>query len=178
MTRYGMLIDTSRCVNCSACRAACQLNNKLEPTESYIKFEHVEEGTYPNVRFRTAPRQCAHCEDAPCARVCPTQATYVADDGTVQLDESKCIGCGYCAAVCPYDARIKRESTGVVSKCSLCHERLERGEAPLCVGTCPVGARVFGDLDDADSELNREIALRGAKPLGDGLTGSRLYYVR
>ena len=178
MTRYGMLIDTDRCVNCYACRGICQLNNQLSPTESFIKFEHTEQGLYPNVRFRTAPRQCAHCENAPCARVCPTKATYVTDDGTVQIDEKKCIGCGYCATVCPYDARIKREETGVISKCSLCHERLARGEAPLCVGTCPVGARIFGDLDDPNSELNREIALRGAKPLGDDLSGSHVYYVR
>lgn len=178
MTRYGMLIDSNRCVNCYACRATCQLNHSLLPAESFIKFEHKEEGVFPSVKIRTAPRQCAHCADAPCARVCPTGATYVTDDGTVQVDDSKCIGCGYCTTVCPYDARIRREETGVISKCSLCHDRLERGEQPLCSGICPVGARVFGDLDDPESELNREIALRGAEPLGNGLTSSHVYYVR
>ena len=178
MTRYGMLIDSKRCVNCYACRAVCQLNNNLLPTESFIKFEHTETGTYPNVRFQTAPRQCMHCADAPCARACPTGATHVADDRTVQVDDSKCIGCGYCVTVCPYDARIKREETGVISKCSLCHERLARGEQPLCSGICPVSARVFGDLDNPESELNREIALRGAKPLGGGVANPSIYYVR
>lgn len=178
MTRYGMLIDATRCINCSACRATCQLNHELAPSESYIRFEEVEQGVYPNVVITKSPRQCAHCEDAPCVRVCPTAATSVAGDGTIQVDESKCVGCGYCVAVCPYEARIRREKTGVISKCSLCHERLERGEEPLCSSICPVGARIFGDLDDINSELNREIALRGAKPLGDNLTGSHVYYVR
>ena len=69
MTRYGMLIDTTKCVGCYACRTACQRQNNLEPDEDFIRYERAETGTYPNVRVETVPLQCMHCEDAPCASV-------------------------------------------------------------------------------------------------------------
>ena len=84
MTRYGLLIDTSRCTSCYACRTACQINHQLEPTESYITFERNEQGVFPNVSIRIAPRQCGHCDNAPCIGVCPTGATHRDEDGTVQ----------------------------------------------------------------------------------------------
>ena len=75
MARYGMLINTKKCVGCYACRLACQAKNHLEPGESFIKFHELETGTYPNVYNEIVPTQCQHCEDAPCAAVCPTHAT-------------------------------------------------------------------------------------------------------
>lgn len=173
----GLLIDTSRCVGCGACRAACQINHGLAPDENFISFDHEEKGEFPNVTYHTAPRQCGHCADAPCVAVCPTGASFRAEDGTVQVDEGKCIGCGYCAQVCPYQARVRRAS-GVYSKCSLCAERRARGEAPLCAGVCPVGARWVGDVDDPASEISQEIVRLNAEPAGGDLTGSRLYYAR
>ena len=86
MARYGMLINTKKCVGCYACRLACQAKNHLEPGESFIKFHELETGTYPNVYNEIVPTQCQHCEDAPCAAVCPTHATYVTDSGVVLVD--------------------------------------------------------------------------------------------
>ena len=120
MARYGMLINTKKCVGCYACRLACQAKNHLEPGESFIKFHELETGTYPNVYNEIVPTQCQHCEDAPCAAVCPTHATYVTDSGVVLVDPEKRIGCKYCMAACPYQARIVQESTGVVEKCRFC----------------------------------------------------------
>ena len=77
MTRYGMLINTKKCVGCSACRIACQMKNHLDPEESFIKYHEIETGEYPNVYNEIVPTQCMHCEDAPCAAVCPTHATYI-----------------------------------------------------------------------------------------------------
>ena len=114
MTRYGMLINTKKCVGCSACRIACQMKNHLDPEESFIKYHEIETGEYPNVYNEIVPTQCMHCEDAPCAAVCPTHATYITDSGVVLVDEEKCIGCKYCMAACPYGARIVQEKTGVV----------------------------------------------------------------
>ena len=102
MARYGMLINTKKCVGCYACRLACQAKNHLEPGESFIKFHELETGTYPNVYNEIVPTQCQHCEDAPCAAVCPTHATYVTDSGVVLVDPEKCIGCKYCMMACPY----------------------------------------------------------------------------
>ena len=96
MTRYGMLINTKKCVGCSACRIACQMKNHLDPEESFIKYHEIETGEYPNVYNEIVPTQCMHCEDAPCAAVCPTHATYITDSGVVLVDEEKCIGCKYC----------------------------------------------------------------------------------
>ena len=108
MTRYGMLINTKKCVGCYACRMACQMINKLEPEEAFISYKEIEQGTYPSVYAETVPVQCMHCENAPCQQVCPTHATYTTDSGVVLVDEEKCIGCKYCMAACPYGVRIQR----------------------------------------------------------------------
>ena len=178
MTRYGMLINTKKCIGCYACRVACQRQNDLLPTQHFIRYEEQETGTYPNVGVETVPLQCMHCEDAPCAAVCPTHATYITDSGVVLVDAEKCIGCKYCMAACPYDARIVRESTGVVEKCRFCWDGQNPGNPPACVGTCISGARIFGDLDDPNIEINQAIAHYHAQPLADNLTVSKIYYVR
>ena len=107
MTRYGMLINTKKCVGCYACRIACQMVNGLDHEEAFIKFDEVEQGAYPNVYAEVVPVQCMHCEDAPCEAVCPTHATYTTDSGVVLVDEGKCIGCKYCMAACPYGVRVQ-----------------------------------------------------------------------
>ena len=86
MARYGMLINTKKCIGCYACRVACQRQNNLLPTEDFIRYEEHEVGTYPNVRVETVPLQCMHCEDAPCVAVCPTGAAYIGADGIVGVD--------------------------------------------------------------------------------------------
>ena len=81
-------------------------------------------------------------------------------------------------AACPYQARIVQESTGVVEKCRFCWENGEPGNPPACVGTCISGARVFGDLDDPESDISKAIAQYHAQPLASNLTASKIYYVR
>ena len=110
--------------------------------------------------------------------MCPTHATYITDSGVVLVDEEKCIGCKYCMAACPYGARIVQEKTGVVEKCRFCWYEGEPGNPPACVGTCISGARVFGDLDDPESDISREIARTNAQPIAGDLTESKIYYVR
>ena len=114
MTRYGMLIDTTNCIGCFACRTACQRQNGQDPEVDYIRYEERETGTLPFVHHETVPLQCMHCEDAPCEAVCPTHATYTTDSGVVLVDEERCIGCKYCMAACPYGARIQIKKTGVI----------------------------------------------------------------
>lgn len=178
MTRYGMLIDTRRCVGCYACRVACQTRHALEPHEAYIKFHNRERGTFPHVAAETVPTQCMHCEDAPCQRVCPTGATYTTDEGIVLVNQERCIGCKYCVETCPYDARVVAES-GVAEKCRFCADADGRQTTlPACVSTCLTGARIFGDLDDPDSEISKAIVERNAKPIAGDLTAAKIYYVR
>lgn len=178
MARYGMMIDTRKCVGCYACRIACQMQNKLPVKVSYIKFYETEKGKFPNVKFEIIPVQCQHCEDAPCATVCPTKATHITKDGVVLVDKDKCIGCKYCMVACPYNARTKDPSTGVIEKCNFCINLVKEGKQPVCVSTCIGGARVFGDLDDPNSDVSIAIAKYNAKPLRSDLGNAKIYYVR
>lgn len=178
MARYGMLINTRECVGCYACRVSCQRQNGLISTEAFIHFPDFENGVYPNVKTEVVPVQCMHCEDAPCAAACPTGATYVTEDGIVRVDQDRCIGCKYCMAVCPYQARVVNEQTGTVDKCRLCAAELGDEANCSCVRACLVNARIVGDLDDPDSEISKAIVQYNAQPLVDGASAAKLYYVR
>lgn len=177
MARYGMLINTKKCVGCFACRVACQMKNGLPAEESFIHYENLEHGVYPSVYAEVVPLQCMHCEDAPCQAVCPTKATYTTESGVVLVDEERCIGCKYCMAACPYGVRVQNHETGVVEKCRFCWDGSEPNN-PACVQTCISGARIFGDLDDPESEISKAIAQYNALPIAGDLTESKIFYVR
>lgn len=178
MTRYGMLLDTRKCVGCFACRVACQMRHELPSDISYIKFHDFETGVFPVVSAEVVPTQCMHCEDAPCQKVCPTGATYTTDEGIVLVDQGKCIGCKYCMAACPYDARVVM-ADGVIEKCRFCaDEDGKQTQAPACVSTCLTGVRVFGDLDDPESDISKAIVETNAKPIAGNLSTVKIYFAR
>lgn len=179
MTRYGMLINTKKCIGCYACRTACQRQNDLLPTQDFIRYEEKETGTYPTVTFETVPLQCMQCDDAPCVSVCPTGAAFKGADGVVGVDQGRCIGCLYCMAACPYQVRVRNEKTGTVDKCRLCAvSSLSGTKGCTCVEACLTGARMVGDLDDPNSELSKAIVEYDAKPIAGDLTQAKVYYVR
>jgi len=129
-------------------------------------------GEYPNTQTVHFPKSCLHCEDPPCVPVCPTGASYKrAEDGIVLVDYDKCIGCKYCSWACPYGARELDEGSKVMTKCTLCVDRVhsttlpEAERKPACVLACPTSARLFGDVHDADSEVSRAIRDRGGYAL-------------
>jgi len=156
--QYGMLIDTRRCSGCHACSVACksEFNVPLGLTRSWV--EYVEKGDYPDVRRGFLPRLCNHCRHPACVDVCPTGATYKRkEDGIVVVDADVCIGCKYCMQACPYDARFINPTTGTADKCDFCLHRVSQGVAPSCVNTCQGRARIFGDVNDPDSEIARLI---------------------
>ena len=179
MTRYGMLINTLDCIGCYTCRVSCQRQNGLVPTEAFIHFLDSESGTYPHVKTEVVPVQCMHCDDAPCAKACPTGATYVTDEGIVRVDQEKCIGCKYCMAVCPYQARVINEVTGTVDKCRLCAAELSAQGAPncSCVSACLTGCRMVGDLDNPDSDIAQAGVSLNARTL-TGDPRATINYVR
>jgi Fe-S-cluster-containing dehydrogenase component len=108
-----------------------------------------EEGDrWPKVEMYFLPVQCQHCKDPECVKVCPTQASHKREDGTVQIDKSKCIGCQFCVMACPYGVRYLNEEERVVEKCTLCEQKIAQGELPQCVSQCGGRARFFGDLDE------------------------------
>jgi Fe-S-cluster-containing dehydrogenase component len=132
--------------------------------------EYVEEYIKDSLRGMPIMVLCNHCENPPCVRVCPVQATFRRKDGIVMMDYHRCIGCRFCMAACPYGARnlnwqdprpfIKKvnpdyptRTRGVVEKCNFCDERLAVGKMPACVEACKEKALVFGDLTDPKSEV-------------------------
>jgi Fe-S-cluster-containing dehydrogenase component len=112
--------------------------------------------------------------------VCPTNATYYTEDGIVRVDSEKCILCSYCMNACPYDARYVDVRTMTVDKCTFCSDtRLERGETTTaCQNTCPTKVRIFGDLDDPESEISELLRTRNHFSLKAHLgTKPKLFYL-
>ncbi len=191
MTRLAIAINLDRCVGCHTCALSCKMQNNIPDGMLWnrVLTENTDvvdgaEGTYPNVTRTFLPLACQHCQNAACQRVCPTGATYRDDKGRVEIDYDKCIGCRMCMAACPYNARVFNwnepsrvtganygdaevpvRPRGVVEKCTLCKERTDRGEEPMCVVCCPAHARIYGDLDDPDSEISKVVLNRKAHVL-------------
>ena len=172
--RFGMLIDLSLCIGCNACAVACKQENGVPLTKFNTWVESWDVGTGEQARRANQPKLCNHCADAPCVKVCPTGASYRTEDGVVLVDAEKCIGCKYCMAACPYQARWVDDDTGEVGKCTFCHAH---GLLPACVSTCVTRARYFGDLDDPSSDIAKKVADVGGEALfADlGLNPSVLY---
>ena len=176
---YAMVIDTRRCVGCHACSVACKTENDvpLGATRSWV--EYVEKGSFPNVTRHFLPRLCNHCSEPQCVKVCPTGATYKRkSDGIVVVDADVCIGCKYCIQACPYDARFINPRTGTADKCDFCLHRVKEGIAPACVNTCQGRARIFGDMNDPESEVARLIETEAVSVLRPEMgTKPNVYYI-
>ena len=187
MTKLGIAINLERCVGCNTCANACKMQNNIPMNMLYIRVEtdgvdtaDGAQGTYPDLSRTYIPVACQHCENPACLKVCPVGATYKDDMGRVEIHYDKCIGCRICMAACPYQVRTRNSKTGEVDKCRFCTlSSYENGTKMCsCVDACLTGARIFGDLDDSDSEISKEIARTGAAPIAGDLTRAKIYYVR
>ncbi len=167
---WVMVIDLSRCKNARKCMAACQEAHELRPEMHHINVLQMQdtESTAPYYM----PKPCYHCDNPPCTKVCPVNATFKRKDGIVLIDNLRCIGCRFCIAGCPYSARVFNwfepeltpeekervydvelnvpQKRGTISKCLFSADRLRKGQLPYCVSACPNGVYYFGDkLEDA-----------------------------
>ncbi len=199
---YGFLVDTSKCIGAGKCLTACREENNVP--EGYARtwverFVHFKDGTVqvdlvPETGFTEedaslidpeqvarayfVPKLCNHCEDAPCNQVCPVHASYTSPEGIELVDGDRCIGCAYCVQACPYGVRFMNPDTGNADKCTWCYHRITRDEKPACVEACPVNARVFGRLDDPNSEISKRLASVPTSVLKENLgTHPKLYYM-
>jgi Fe-S-cluster-containing dehydrogenase component len=190
--RFAYALNLSRCNGSRRCVTACvqENNQSRDPAIQYIKVLEMPSGTFdveqsdhhyddaevPKDGKYYLPVQCQQCENPPCTKVCPVEATWKEPDGVTVIDYNWCIGCRYCMAACPYEARrfnfskpeIPKEDinpnmgylsnrirpVGVVEKCHFCLHRTREGKNPACLEVCPTGARVFGDLKDPESEIS------------------------
>ena len=187
---FAYALNLSMCIGCRKCAEAChhENNHDRRTNTSYIRVLELEQGSFDMERGQVdydhavpapgkyyMPVQCHQCDDAPCVKVCPVEATWKERDGIVVVDYDWCIGCRYCEAACPYHARRfnwhapelpaeeinpdqgylsnRIRPQGVVEKCTFCLHRTRKGLLPACLEACPTGARVFGNLLDPDSPI-------------------------
>jgi len=201
--RMGMVIDLTKCrEGCTSCMEACREENNvaffgdprwdvhwIRKVDIRPKDEWEEHGE------RSVLLMCNHCDDPPCAQVCPVQATYKREDGIVLVDQHRCIGCRYCMIACPYNARYfnfrenedwpnkeyPKRSHGVAESCNFCAHLVDQRKLPACVQACAetgAGALTFGDLNDPESEVSRLVAEHSTKRIReDWGTEPKVYYI-
>lgn len=156
-----VFVHPERCIGCKQCEAACAVAHSQTQSLFWSVFEsptpkpriHAEPGPAMNTAF---PNKCRHCNPAPCMMACPTGAIYRAETHPeiVLIDAKKCIACGMCAIVCPFDVITYHASAEaphkltVATKCDHCIERQRVGQVPACVEACKVNALEFGEINE------------------------------
>src|SRR5574340_804268 len=164
---YAFYFDAASCTGCKACQVACKDRNNLPPGVLWRRVVEVSGGhwstvgqAWKNTVFAyNLSLACNHCTYPKCTGVCPVDAYTVRQDGIVLLDSSKCMGCGYCAWACPYDAPQYDPSAGIMSKCNLCFDDIDAGLPPACTAACPMRALELGETETALPSLPGSLAL-------------------
>ncbi|HEY0751869.1 MAG TPA: 4Fe-4S dicluster domain-containing protein [Chitinophagaceae bacterium] len=170
---FVMVIDLSRCKNLKKCQEACNHCHHIHPGQNWIKVHSMKDADHTAPYWQ--PTTCMHCDEPPCVKVCPVDATFKRQDGIVLIDSDRCIGCRFCMAACPYSTRVFNweepdipdhvahqhynpetslpQKKGTVGKCDFCPDQARRNQLPHCVTACPNGVFFFGDLNE-DSVTN------------------------
>jgi Fe-S-cluster-containing dehydrogenase component/formate-dependent nitrite reductase membrane component NrfD len=176
--KYAFVIDNRKCIGCHACTVACKTENQVPVGVNRTWVKYVEKGEFPNTRRVFQVTRCNHCQKPPCVTICPVTAMYRRQDGIVDFDSERCIGCKACMQACPYDAIYMDPDSGTAAKCHYCAHRTEVGLEPSCVVVCPEHAIIAGDLENPDGEIAQLIAretVRVRKP--EQGTQPKLYYI-
>jgi molybdopterin-containing oxidoreductase family iron-sulfur binding subunit len=184
--KFVMVIDLARCKNELKCQQACNKMHYISEEMSWLKVKKMQdaESTAPYWQ----PTMCLHCDEPPCVKVCPVDATFKRRDGIVLIDNERCIGCRFCMAACPYTTRVfnwsepelplealqkeySPESSvpakcGTVDKCDFCPNSIRKGKLPDCVTACPNGVFYFGDLNE-DAVTNGSETVRFSELVRD-----------
>lgn len=183
--RYGIAIDSKRCMACYACFMACKDEHcgwasKLSAPQPHMgqywmNIKEWERGDNERrIKTATVPTPCSHCQNAPCQAAAKDGAVYTRDDGIVIIDPEKAKGQKQIVDACPIGAIYWNEDLQLPQKCTMCAELLDDpeypGKEPRCVEACPNEALIFGDLDDPESAISKRIAagkVTQLKELGD-----------
>ena len=174
---FGVLHDTTRCIGCRQCEAACNQVNQLEAPEKPFddltvlnERRRTDEAVYTVVNAAPGKRfvktQCNHCLEPACASACFVKAFYKDKTGAVVYDEDLCVGCRYCMVACAFDIPAYTYDdplTPKVTKCTLCRPRILEGKLPGCVEICPKEALTFGKREDLIKEARRRMARKPGK---------------
>jgi molybdopterin-containing oxidoreductase family iron-sulfur binding subunit len=173
--KWIMVIDLAKCDGCGKCISACSKMHFIPPDRQWIKVLRMQESEKTAPYF--FPQPCYHCDNPPCTKVCPVDATFKRSDGAVLIDNERCIGCRFCMAACPYGARSFNwghpndppealekgyspeygypRRVGTVEKCDFCTDMAAMGMLPSCVSGCPMGAMYYGD-ENEDAVTNAQ----------------------
>jgi Fe-S-cluster-containing dehydrogenase component len=202
---FVMVIDLSRCKNLKKCQSACNHAHHIHPGQNWIKIHPMQDSEHTASYWQ--PTTCMHCDEPPCVKVCPVDATFKRQDGIVLIDSDRCVGCRFCMAACPYSTRVFNweepqipqeiatqhyscessvpQKIGTVGKCDFCPDMVRKGELPHCVSACPNGVFFFGDMNE-DSVTNGTETFRftdlvrdksGYRLMEDLGTKPRVYYL-
>lgn len=168
--KFVMVIDEAKCDGCKKCTEACQEMHYTETDREWIKVFKMKDSETTSPYF--FPKPCFHCDNPPCTKVCPVNATFKRQDGIVLIDNERCIGCRSCMVACPYSTRFFNWSRpgaeqtqevegmkyspeqsvprrmGTVEKCDFCPDMIRQGKMPACVSGCPMEAIYFGDQNE------------------------------
>lgn len=153
--RYGFAIDQRTCIGCHACTVACKTEHEVPVGQFRTWVKYVDQGVFPNNTRDFGVMRCNHCTDAPCVAICPTKALFKREDGIVDFDRDRCIGCKSCMQACPYDAIYIDDDTHTAAKCNFCAHRIDDNMEPACVVVCPTHSIWVGDLDDPNSGISK-----------------------
>lgn len=184
--KFVMVIDLSRCKNLKRCQAACNHMHHLQEGHNWIKIYPMQDADRSAPYWQ--PTTCMHCDNPPCVKVCPVDATFKREDGIVLIDSDRCIGCRFCMAACPYSTRVFNwgdpdlptdiavkkyspetsvpQKKGTVGKCDFCPDMTRMGMLPHCVSACPNGVFFFGDINE-DSVTNGSETFRFSELIKD-----------
>jgi molybdopterin-containing oxidoreductase family iron-sulfur binding subunit len=184
--KFVMVVDLSRCKSLKKCQAACNYAHHLHPDISWLKVYPMQDADKTAPYWQ--PTNCMHCDEPPCVKVCPVDATFKRQDGIVLIDSERCVGCRFCMAACPYSSRIFNwESPGVseeiasrpysceksvpqikgtVGKCDFCPDRARENKLPHCAEACPNGVFFFGDMNE-DTVTNGSETFRFSELIKD-----------
>jgi molybdopterin-containing oxidoreductase family iron-sulfur binding subunit len=185
--KWIMVIDLAKCDGCGKCTQACGKMHFIPPDRQWIPVLVMRDSD--NAAPYYFPRPCFHCDVPPCTKVCPVDATYKTQDGTVLIDNNRCIGCRFCIAACPYGVRVFNwgkpanppqaqsrgynpawgypRQMGTVEKCDFCPDHAAAGELPACSSGCPMGAVYFGDQNEDAVTNSAGETLRFSKLIRD-----------
>jgi anaerobic dimethyl sulfoxide reductase subunit B len=145
--QLGFYLDARRCIQCHACQVACKSANGIEPGVQWRRVFNRWSGSFPRVSNVNLTLSCLHCAQPACRDVCPSGAILKREhDGIVVVDPELCAGCRECANACPWGAP-QFGADGIMQICNLCLDRLQQGDEPACVATCPADALFFGDME-------------------------------
>ena len=181
-TQFAFYMDTNACVGCKACQIACQDKHDLPAEILWRRVVEYVDGSWNIEGERLIPKNilsyyvsmaCNHCERPLCIEACPTEAIFKrSKDGIVLIDYDECTGCRDCESACPYGALQYNADTGLMTKCTLCHDLLFKSENPVCVDACTMRVLGFGELNELRAEFGDTSAV---EPLPDAdLTGPSL----